>query len=69
MNNIDEKQDLTSHSDNELSLIVFNDEYLYRQRSNPHLEDILNEHFIFTIDQYQTLCQDIQDELNESDVI
>lgn len=59
------KQDLTLHSDNELSLVVFNDEGLYRQRNNPRLEDILEQYFMFTIEQFQVLAQDLQDERNE----
>lgn len=34
------KQDITMYSDNELSMLVFNEEYLYRMRSN----DILLKH-------------------------
>jgi|CXWL01.1.fsa_nt_gi predicted nucleic acid-binding Zn ribbon protein len=60
-----DRQDLTLHSEDELSLIVFNNESLYRQRNNPRLENILEQYFNFTIEQFQVLAQDIQDERNE----
>jgi hypothetical protein len=55
-----EKQDLTGYSDSELSLIVFNDECLYRQRRRrASLVETLREFFIFTDEQLQELNNDL----------
>ena len=56
------KQDITMHSDDELSLIVFNDQGLYRMRHNSQLIGFLNDHFEFTEEQLEVLEQDIKDE-------
>lgn len=57
------KQDITIHSDNELSLIVFNDEYLYKLRRNESvLVETLSEFFIFNDEQLETLKNDLQDD-------
>lgn len=58
------KQDLTEYSDNELSLLVFNDEWLYRQRNRRGFIDTLKEFFLFTDEQLETLKQDLEDEDN-----
>ncbi len=57
------KQDITQHSDNELSLIVMNDESLYNMRRRSDLLEILKEYFIFTDEQAEVLRQDIEDDL------
>ena len=58
------KQDITIYSDNELSLIVFNDEYLYKLRHNERaLLETLNEFFIFNDEQLETLKDDLQDDV------
>lgn len=62
------KQDLTEYSENELSLIVFNDEGLYRMRRNSQFLGYLNDHFIFTDDQLETLQNDLIDEAKEDDL-
>lgn len=62
-----QKQDLTQYSDNELSMWVFNDEYLYKMRKRSELEDILQEYFIFTPEQFEVLTQDLQDEALEDE--
>lgn len=61
------KQDLTKYSENELSLHLFNDEYLYKARKQSHeyLRELLEEIFIFTEEQFDVLIQDIEDDLNE----
>jgi len=53
-------QDITMHSDRELALIVYNDEYLYRMRKT-FLKDqsVLDEMFKFTDDQLMELVSDI----------
>jgi hypothetical protein len=56
------KQDITEYSDDELSLIVFNDEGLYRERKRASLEDTLREFFIFTDEQLQVLKDDLENE-------
>jgi len=61
------KNDITQYSDSELSLIVFNDEYLYSKRHSRHLKDTLDEFFIYTPEQWQELQQDLQDDANESE--
>lgn len=62
-----ERQDLREYSDNELSLLVFNDEGLYRLRRRPLLElnELLNEVFIFSTDQWDVLVRDLEDDSNE----
>lgn len=58
-------QDLTQYSDNELSLQVFNDEYLYNFRHVDYLEEILEELFLFTDEQLHVLKGDLADDLEE----
>lgn len=60
-----QKQDLTQASENELSLMVFNDEGLYNIRHRGYLFDTLKELFIFTDDQLRVLTQDLKDEAGE----
>jgi len=55
--------DLTGYSDSELSLHVFNDEYLYRQRHKNSLGETLDQLYIYTPEQYQELLQDLEDDL------
>lgn len=57
------KEDITGYSDQELSLLVFNDEYWYKQRRNVKLLMYgLSECFVFTQEQADVLKQDLQDE-------
>ena len=56
------KQDLTEYSDSELSLMVFNDEGLYRMRRRPGLKELLEEYFVFTEEQWEQLENDILEE-------
>ena len=56
------KQDLKIHSDNELSLLVFNDEYLYRIRHRQHFKDLIDECFEYTDDQWQVLVDDLEND-------
>lgn len=60
------KQDLTVYSDQELSLVVFNDETLYNMRNRRSLFDLLNEFYLYTDEQLEVLKQDIQDDIEES---
>lgn len=57
------KQDLTQYSDSELSMVVFNDEYLYNMRHKPYLKYTLDELFIYTPDQLDELENDLMEEM------
>ena len=60
MNNI------TEYSDQELSLMVFNDESLYNARhSIGFIESIINELFIYTDEQLEVLEEDLKEDLEE----
>jgi hypothetical protein len=61
-----DKQDLRSYSDDELSLLVFNDEGLYRMRRRSDFIETLNELYIFTADQLETLQADLSEDEVES---
>lgn len=60
-----EKQDLRDYSENELSLIVFNDEYLYIRRHNIRFLEMLKSRFIFTEEQLEILKTDLEEEEEE----
>lgn len=61
-----EKYDIRDHSNQELSLIVFNEEGLYRMRRNMRaLLDTLNEYYIFNKEQEAVLKEDIAADLGE----
>lgn len=59
-------QDITEYSENELSLIVMNDEVLYKMRKQI-LRDgkisVLSDIFKYTDEQFDVLLQDIKDDL------
>lgn len=57
--------DLTQYSENELSLMVFNDEGLYQQRFSLNIVDTLKEFFLFTKEQEDILISDLFEDLNE----
>ena len=57
------KLDITMHSDEELSLLVFNTESLYKLRHSRYLIDALNDDYDYTDEQLAVLKQDIQDDL------
>lgn len=55
--------DLRDFSDAELSLQVFNDEYFYTERGSvEYLIALLNEEFIYTVKQLETLLDDLDEE-------
>lgn len=62
-----EKTDLTQYSDDELSMLVFNDEGLYRERHRSYLKELLDECFIYTEAQYETLQEDLEEDLAEDE--
>jgi hypothetical protein len=57
------KEDITELSDSELSLLVFNDEELYRIRHTTKLYDIINERYEYTDKQYALLLNDLIEDL------
>jgi hypothetical protein len=54
--------DVTDHSDCELSLIVFNDEYLYSLRRRSNFIDILRDMFTATDEQWQDLEESLKED-------
>jgi len=60
------KQDITMHSDSELSLVVMNDESLYRTFKRLHsraaVESAASELFTYTEDQFEELITDMVDD-------
>lgn len=59
------KQDLTQYSENELSLLVFNDEGLYLMRRKSYFFETLEEFFIYTPEQLDVLKEDLKADLEE----
>jgi len=58
--------DITEYSDQELSLVVFNDEYLYNDRHRPgFMDDTINGYFIYTPEQLEVLERDLEADLEE----
>ena len=55
-----DKQDLREQSDNELSLVVFNDEYLYSMRNRLDIQEILDSQFLYTDEQFDELLKDLE---------
>lgn len=60
------KQDLTQQSDNELSLLVFNTEWLYTSMHKRDFFETIDDLFIYTKNQLDILKQDIADDLQET---
>ena len=57
--------DITRYGENELSLNVFNDEFLYNQvmrGSRDYLITLINETFIYTDEQMDVLIQDLDED-------
>jgi hypothetical protein len=61
------KTDITMYSDSELSLIVFNEEWLYKMRhyGRKGFISILDEYYIYTQAQLDELENDLEQELSE----
>jgi hypothetical protein len=57
------QNNLTEYNDNELSTMVYNDEFLYSQRFSNHFIELLEDYFIFTSKQLEVLEDDIREEL------
>ncbi len=58
----DYRKDLTEYNDEELSLIVMNDGYFYDERKDEaYLMALINEQFIYTPEQLQTLKKDLKE--------
>ena len=58
----DLREDLTGYSDDELSLRVFNDEGLYRERHKYGFTDWLSDMFKYTSVQFTVLEQDLAED-------
>lgn len=56
--------DITSYSDRELSLHVYNNEFLYKRRFSLNKEE-LKEYFLFTNNQWEELLEDLEEEKEE----
>lgn len=66
----DHRTNVTEHSDSELSLICYNDEYLYKQMRRTNGDEskvraIVDEIFIYTADQLSDLITTIEEDLSE----
>ena len=61
-----DKIDLTQHSEQELSLVINNDELLYRMRYRKNFYDILEEQYTFTLSQWHYLADELLE--NEIDI-
>lgn len=60
------KQDLREYSDNELSLLVFNDETLYKLRRQFLIgTGLLDDMFLYTNEQLETLIEDVKQDLDD----
>lgn len=59
------KEDITQYSEDELSLRVFNDEYLYSIRHKLRLWAEINEMFKYTKEQRNILIDDIRQDNEE----
>ena len=56
-------KDLTIYGNDELSMVVFNDEYFYIERENiDYLIALINEEFLYTDAQLETLHIDLEDD-------
>lgn len=55
---------LTEQSDQELSLLVFNDEDLYNMRKRKDFIDLLRVYFVFTDAQLKVLEADLAEDSN-----
>jgi len=58
-----DKVDLTQYTDNELSMVVYNDSGLYSMRHDSGLISELEEWFNFTPCQLSVLLDDLEEEL------
>jgi hypothetical protein len=65
--------DITNYSDQELSLMFLNDEFLYRELNRAviredfgMLEEVAREFFVFTEDQLEELAETFKQEVTES---
>ncbi len=62
-------QNITQYSDQELSLVVFNDEYFYTERDHngnaDYLMALIEEEFVYTPDQLAVLMEDLEADKQE----
>lgn len=60
------RQDITQQSDRELSLIVMNDEVLYKARHKSFFKDLIDQIFIYTPAQLAELQADLKEDADEN---
>ena len=59
-------KDLTQYGKEELSLVVFNEEYFYIERHNrPYLMALIEEEFAYTAEQMDELISDLIVDIEE----
>jgi len=63
----DTREDLTVYGDSELSLRVFNEEWLYNMRTYSSFQSILEEYYIFDQAQWDELENDLEIDLAEGE--
>ena len=59
------KTDITEYSDRELSLIVFNTEYLYQIRHRYDFIEMIKDLFTYRPEQLEELLTDLEEDLEE----
>ena len=62
-----DKTDLTEYGSSELSLYVFNDEWLHERRHRSDFEKFLRHMFVFTDEQWDELVEDLMQDLKEEE--
>lgn len=60
------KKDITKYSQNELSMVVFNEEYLYNMRGTSYLEEFLNDNYVYTPEQWAVLQWNLEEDREEN---
>ena len=57
------------HSNDELSLRVFNDTYFYNEIHHPeYLMALIKEEYVYTYEQMETLVEDLDEYLHDVDI-
>lgn len=57
---MEERTDIRDQSENKLSLIVFNNEFLYNQRRRSNFVELLNDLYLYTDEQFEVLKKDLE---------
>ena len=62
-------ENISMHSNDELSLRVFNEPYFYNEIHHPeYLMALIKEEFVYTSEQMQSLVEDLDDYLHDIDI-